>query len=160
MDPNSSGLAQKLAEADQAHLLQFWKELSPAEQADLIHDLQGMDFQEVNGFFKSAMETSSSSKHEKMDARMEPVPREVQGSVTRDRKSLKAWEETGELHQNCCCRLRVYLCNLCVRVSTFIPFCLFSLEHCVRKQREQVLFYYTVIQHERICVKLVINLWE
>lgn len=101
MDPNSSGLAQKLAEADQAHLLQFWKELSPAEQADLIHDLQGMDFQEVNGFFKSAMETSSSSKHEKMDARMEPVPREVQGSVTRDRESLKAWEETGELHQNC-----------------------------------------------------------
>lgn len=119
MDPNSSGLAQKLAEANQSHLLQFWMELIPAEQADLIHDLQGMDFQEVNGFFKSAMETSSSSKHEKMDARMEPVPREVQGSVTRDRERLKAWEETGELHQNCCCRLRVYL-YLSVNIYTFL----------------------------------------
>lgn len=119
MDPNSSGLAQKLAEANQSHLLQFWKELSPAEQADLIHDLQGMDFQEVNGFFKNAMEMSSSSKHEKMDARMEPVPREVQGSVTRDRESLKAWEETGELHQNCFSPLRVYLYNLCLSVNIY-----------------------------------------
>lgn len=101
MDPSTSGLAQKLAEADQSHLLQFWNELSPAEQADLIHELQGMDFQEINGFFKNAMETSSNSKHEKMDTRMEPVPREVLGSVTRDRESLKAWELTGELHQNC-----------------------------------------------------------
>lgn len=101
MDPSTSGLTQKLAEADQSHLLQFWNELSPTEQADLIHDLQGMDFQEISGFFKNAMETSSNSKHEKMDTRMEPVPREVLGSVTRDRESLKAWELTGELHQNC-----------------------------------------------------------
>lgn len=100
MDPSTSGLAKKLAEADQSHLLQFWNELNPTEQADLIHDLQGMDFQEINGFFKSAMEMSSSSKHEKMDARMEPVPREVLGSVTRDRDCLKDWELTGELHQN------------------------------------------------------------
>ena len=89
MDPNTSGLVQRLAEAGQSHLLQFWKELSPEEQADLSLDLQGMDFQEINGFFKNAMETSSSSKHEKMDARMEPVPREVLGSVTRDWESLK-----------------------------------------------------------------------
>lgn len=97
MDPSTGGLAQRLAAADQSHLLQFWKELSPEEQADLTLDLQRMDFQEINGFFKSAMETSSSSKHEKMDARMEPVPREVLGSVTRDRESLKDWELTGEL---------------------------------------------------------------
>ncbi|XP_012727093.2 UDP-N-acetylhexosamine pyrophosphorylase isoform X1 [Fundulus heteroclitus] len=95
MDPNSSGLAQKLAEAGQSHLLQFWKELSPEDQRDLLQELQGIDFQEINGFFKSAMETSSSSRHEKMDARMEPVPREVLGSVTRDRESLKDWEVKG-----------------------------------------------------------------
>ncbi|XP_042371256.1 UDP-N-acetylhexosamine pyrophosphorylase-like, partial [Plectropomus leopardus] len=92
MDPNASGLAQRLAEAGQSHLLQFWNKLSPEEQADLTRDLQGMDFQEINGFFQKAMEMSSSSKHEKMDARMEPVPREVLGSVTRDRESLKDWE--------------------------------------------------------------------
>ncbi len=97
MDPSTSALAQRLAEAGQSHLLHFWNELSPAERADLTHDLQGMDFQEINGFFKNAMEMSSSSKHEKMDARMEPVPREVLGSVTRDRESLKDWELAGEL---------------------------------------------------------------
>lgn len=96
MDPNTSGLEQKLAEAGQSHLLQFWKELSPKEQQSLFQELQGLDFQEINGFFKNAMETSSNSKHEKMDGRMEPVPRDVLGSVTRDRESLKDWEVKGQ----------------------------------------------------------------
>lgn len=95
MDPNASGLAQRLAEAGQSHLLQFWSKLSPEEQVELTSDLQQMDFQEINGFFEKAMEMSSSSKQEKMDARMEPVPREVLGSVTRDRESLKDWELEG-----------------------------------------------------------------
>uniref|UniRef100_A0A3B5LMA5 UDP-N-acetylglucosamine pyrophosphorylase 1 n=1 Tax=Xiphophorus couchianus TaxID=32473 RepID=A0A3B5LMA5_9TELE len=95
MDPNTSGLVQKLAEAGQSQLLQFWKELSPKDQQELFQDLQGIDFLEINGFFKSTMETSSSTKHEKMDGRMEPVPREVLGSVTRDRESLKDWEVKG-----------------------------------------------------------------
>lgn len=94
MDPSANGLATKLAEAAQAHLLQFWNELNPEEQAELILDLQGMDYQEINGFFKKAME--SNSKNEKMDTRMEPVPREVLGSVTRDREALKSWELTGQ----------------------------------------------------------------
>ncbi|KAG7514069.1 hypothetical protein JOB18_024214 [Solea senegalensis] len=98
MDLSVSKLAQRLTVAGQSHLLQFWDELSPEQQAELTLALQGMDFQEINGFFKSAMETSSSSKQEKMDARMEPVPREVLGSVTRDKESLKDWEQTG-LHQ-------------------------------------------------------------
>lgn len=96
MDPSVDGLATKLAQAGQSHLLHFWKELSPDEQAELILDLQGMDFQEINGFFEKAMGTSNSSKNEKMDARMEPVPREVLGSVTRDREALRSWEQTGQ----------------------------------------------------------------
>lgn len=99
MDPNTSGLSQRLAEANQSHVLQFWGELSSEEQEDLIHDLLEMDFQEINGFFKKAMEMSSSCKHEKMDTRMEPVPQEVLGSVTRDKDSLKTWEAAGELSQ-------------------------------------------------------------
>ncbi|XP_029988167.1 UDP-N-acetylhexosamine pyrophosphorylase isoform X2 [Sphaeramia orbicularis] len=95
MDRSTSGLSQRLAEAGQSHLLHFWDELNPEAQAELTLDLQGMDFQEINGFFKNAMEMSSSNKDEKMDARMEPVPREVLGSVTRDRECLKDWELGG-----------------------------------------------------------------
>lgn len=95
MDRSTSGLSQRLAEAGQSHLLQFWDELSPEVQTELTLDLQGMDFQEINGFFKNAMKMSSSNKDEKMDARMEPVPREVLGSVTRDRECLKDWELAG-----------------------------------------------------------------
>uniref|UniRef100_A0A672IG01 UDP-N-acetylglucosamine pyrophosphorylase 1 n=1 Tax=Salarias fasciatus TaxID=181472 RepID=A0A672IG01_SALFA len=93
--PLSTEAEHTLAEAGQSHLLQYWGELSPEGQTEMILDLQGMNFQEINGFFKNAMETSSSSKHEKMDSRMEPVPREVLGSVTRDRDSLSDWELTG-----------------------------------------------------------------
>lgn len=95
MDPRIGELAKRLAEAEQAHLLQFWPELSPTEQNSLLLDMEGMDFQEINGFFKSAMETTSCSKQEKMDTRMEPVPRDVLGSVTKDRDCLKAWERLG-----------------------------------------------------------------
>uniref|UniRef100_A0A3P9LHA4 UDP-N-acetylhexosamine pyrophosphorylase n=1 Tax=Oryzias latipes TaxID=8090 RepID=A0A3P9LHA4_ORYLA len=95
MDSNMKELMQRLTDAGQSHLLQFCNELSAGERAELIHDLQDMDFQEITQFFRNATETSSSSRHEKMDARMEPVPREVLGSVTRDRDHLKDWEALG-----------------------------------------------------------------
>lgn len=119
MDPSTSGLAQRLAEAGQSHLLHFWNELSPAGQADLTLELQGMDFQEINGFFKNAMETSSNSKHEKMDARMEPVPREVLGSVMKDRDSLKDWELIGEVHQICFCTQKVHSYSCCPSLNIY-----------------------------------------
>ncbi|KAJ8388160.1 hypothetical protein AAFF_G00136260 [Aldrovandia affinis] len=91
-------LAERLVEAGQSHLLQFWDELSPEEQAEMSVDLESMDFKEINGFFKSAMEVFGHIKQERVDTRMEPVPREVLGSVTRDRELLRVWEEEGLFH--------------------------------------------------------------
>lgn len=60
-------------------------------------ELERMDFKEINGFFKRAMELSGLTNQDAVDSRMEPVPREVLGSVTRDRELLTVWEEEGLL---------------------------------------------------------------
>ncbi|KAG5850644.1 hypothetical protein ANANG_G00084650 [Anguilla anguilla] len=90
-------LLERLTKAGQSHLLQFWDELSPEQQAEMSMELESMDFTEINGFFKSAMELSGHGNQEAVDSRMEPVPREVLGSVTRDRELLRDWEEEGLL---------------------------------------------------------------
>ncbi|XP_048845554.1 UDP-N-acetylhexosamine pyrophosphorylase-like isoform X1 [Brienomyrus brachyistius] len=90
--------AKRLEEAGQSHLLRFWAELSAEERVEMTQDLRDMDFQEINGFFQRAMKESGREKQEKVDSRMEPVPRDVLGSVVSDRGLLKAWEKEGLLH--------------------------------------------------------------
>lgn len=96
---NVNELKQRLSRAGQEHLLQFWTELSEAQQRDLYTELQAMDFEELNSFFHKAIgEFDRSSHQEKVDARMEPVPRQVLGSATRDQDQLQAWESEGTEH--------------------------------------------------------------
>ncbi|KPP66953.1 hypothetical protein Z043_114502 [Scleropages formosus] len=87
--------AKRLEAAGQSHLLQFWDELSAAEQAEMSRDLEDMDLEEIDGFFRTAMSTSCQASQEKLDSRMEPVPVEVLGSVTRDQERLHSWEKEG-----------------------------------------------------------------
>ncbi|XP_053065772.1 UDP-N-acetylhexosamine pyrophosphorylase isoform X5 [Acinonyx jubatus] len=90
---NVNDLKVRLSKAGQEHLLQFWNELDEAQQVELYAELQAMNFEELNFFFQKATEGfNQSSQQEKMDARMEPVPREVLGSATRDQDRLQAWE--------------------------------------------------------------------
>ncbi|KAJ8357252.1 hypothetical protein SKAU_G00200460 [Synaphobranchus kaupii] len=95
---NVSGVEQRLEGTGQSHLLRLWPELSPEERAQLTRDLESLDFKEINQFFRGAMESSSSGEKEKLDSRMEAVPREALGSVTRDRERLETWKEMGLCH--------------------------------------------------------------
>ena len=93
---NVNDLKLRLSKAGQEHLLDFWNELEEAQQVELYAELQAMNFQELNLFFQKAIEGfNHSSQPEKVDARMEPVPREVLGSATRDQDQLQAWESEG-----------------------------------------------------------------
>uniref|UniRef100_A0A8C5L8T0 UDP-N-acetylhexosamine pyrophosphorylase n=1 Tax=Jaculus jaculus TaxID=51337 RepID=A0A8C5L8T0_JACJA len=77
--------------------------MNVTQQADLYAELQAVDFEELNYFFQKAIEGfNQSSRQEKVDARMEPVPREVLGSATRDQDQLQAWESEGlfQISQN------------------------------------------------------------
>lgn len=96
---NVNDLKLRLSKAGQEHLLQFWNELDEAQQVELYAELQAMNFEELNFFFQKAIEDfNQSSQQEKMDSRMEPVPREVLGSATRDQDRLQAWESEGTEH--------------------------------------------------------------
>ncbi|XP_067846773.1 UDP-N-acetylhexosamine pyrophosphorylase isoform X2 [Heptranchias perlo] len=90
---------EQLERAGQAHLLRFWDELNEAERAELRGDLDGCDFSEVEHFFCQAVKASGplQQQQQTMDERMEPVPKEVQGSVTRDRERLPEWKAEGLL---------------------------------------------------------------
>ncbi|XP_011375336.1 UDP-N-acetylhexosamine pyrophosphorylase isoform X1 [Pteropus vampyrus] len=98
-----SDLELRLARAGQEHLLRFWDELEEAQRAELCAELQAMDFEELSIFFQKATEgVRQFSQLEKVDARMEPIPREVLGSATRDQDQLQAWESEGlfQISQN------------------------------------------------------------
>lgn len=93
---NVNDLKLRLSKAGQEHLLQFWNELEEAQQVELFTELQAMNFEELNFFFQKAIEGfNHSSQPEKVDSRMEAVPREVLGSATRDHDQLQAWETEG-----------------------------------------------------------------
>lgn len=102
---NVNDLKLRLSKAGQEHLLHFWNELEEAQQVELYAELQAMNFEELNFFFQKAIEGfNHSSQQEKVDARMEPVPREVLGSATRDQDQLQAWESEGTEHLKCIMR--------------------------------------------------------
>ncbi|XP_048457831.1 UDP-N-acetylhexosamine pyrophosphorylase isoform X1 [Rhincodon typus] len=87
---------EQLERSGQAHLLRFWDELDQAERAELLGDLSGCHFPEIMSFFNRAV-SAPVPIQQQMDEQMEPVPREVQGSVSRDWERLPEWKAEGLL---------------------------------------------------------------
>lgn len=95
-----TNLRNKLSQLGQEHLLEFWDdpELTDDLRRSLYDDITSTNIEEVLKFF----ETSSSNLNntEKVDERMEPIPSELFGSVTRSGKNLDRWYKDGKLIQS------------------------------------------------------------
>ncbi|XP_071490935.1 UDP-N-acetylhexosamine pyrophosphorylase-like isoform X1 [Diadema antillarum] len=90
-----TSLRQKLASLGQDHVLQFWDdpELDDEQRRALYDDIQATNVAEVLQFFSTS--TSNMDNKEKVDDRMEPIPSELFGSVTRSGKYLDQWYKEG-----------------------------------------------------------------
>ena len=86
-------LRSKLERCEQAHLLQYVEELS-AEQADeLYRDLNSIDYDKVNEYFRKC--NVNEKVVEKKDEYLEPLDSDSIGSTARDRNKLGGWEKLG-----------------------------------------------------------------
>lgn len=97
---NFESLKETLARYGQEHLLRFWDELSESERKLLIQDIQELNLEEVQSFFKRATASLDESAA-KLDDRLQPVPESTFMSISRTSKEqLKIYEEEGELCKN------------------------------------------------------------
>uniref|UniRef100_A0A8U7N2W6 UDP-N-acetylglucosamine pyrophosphorylase 1 n=1 Tax=Corvus moneduloides TaxID=1196302 RepID=A0A8U7N2W6_CORMO len=89
-------LRERLAAGGQDHVLRFWPELDGAARWALAAELCHMDVAEINRFFRRARgDGGGAAAAAGLDARMEPVPRDVLGSASRDRGLVPRWESRG-----------------------------------------------------------------
>lgn len=88
----------RLEMAGQAHVLQFWSELSPDEKDTFLTELSQLEPEELKEHCRRAAEAanSQSTSEDLLDQRMEPVPPEFIGSVRKtDQRTLIGWENEG-----------------------------------------------------------------
>ena len=94
MDVN--GLKNKLESSNQGHLLQYWDKLSEDEKKKLYKELNSLNYEEINRYFKAAMESLESAS-EKIDDRLHPLPANVCGSYSRcDKETLNKYNTSGK----------------------------------------------------------------
>lgn len=92
---NFESLKETLSRYGQEHLLRFWDELNDSERKQLISDIQELNLEEVQSFFKRATASLDESS-EKLDDRLQPLPESAFMSISRSTKEqLKIYEEEG-----------------------------------------------------------------
>lgn len=94
---NFEALKETLTYYGQEHLLRFWDELNDGERKQLISDIQELNLEEVQSFFKRATASLEESS-EKLDDRLQPLPDSAFLSISRsDKDQLKTYEDEGSL---------------------------------------------------------------
>ena len=90
-------LKSRLSVSGQSHLLEHWDSLSDKQKEPFYRELDHMDFDEINRFFKTSMQSLKTAS-EKLDDLLEPLPTDVCGSVTRcDKATLQQYNNTGKM---------------------------------------------------------------
>ncbi|KAL2100101.1 hypothetical protein ACEWY4_004495 [Coilia grayii] len=90
----------KLESIGQAHILQYWSELSSDEKETFLTELSQLEPGELKEHCRCAADAakSQSTSEDLLDHRMEPVPLEFIGSVRKtDEKTLTSWDNEGFL---------------------------------------------------------------
>lgn len=93
-------LRERLQTFGQEHLLQFWDELNNDERKALVEDIQELNLEEVQSFFKRATHSLSGTKNgEKLDDRLEPIPESKYMSISRtSEEKLQMYQREGLKH--------------------------------------------------------------
>lgn len=92
---NFESLKETLARYGQEHLLRFWEDLNENQRKQLISDIQELNLEEIQAFFKRATASLEESS-EKLDDRLQPVPESTFLSISRtSQEQLKIYENEG-----------------------------------------------------------------
>ena len=89
-----SFIKERLTKANQAHLLDYWSELTNEQRQTLLHDINEIDFDRVtkayNGIKHELIQNNADEnvQQESIDDLMEPVPDSVTGSMNDTNKEL------------------------------------------------------------------------
>ncbi|KAM8828547.1 UDP-N-acetylhexosamine pyrophosphorylase-like protein 1 [Spinachia spinachia] len=99
--PSLEKVKRGLESTGQAHILQFWPELSEGERRRFLHELSQLDIQGLGHHCEGAARAAARAAAFppcSLDEHVEPVPAESVGSVrTSDEDSLAAWGNEGLL---------------------------------------------------------------
>lgn len=89
-------IKEKLVRYGQEHLIKYWDELTDQQRNNLVDDINEINLEEVQSFFKRATSSLEESA-KKLDDRMEPIPESTFMSTSRtNEEKLKVYENEGK----------------------------------------------------------------
>ncbi|XP_054722381.1 UDP-N-acetylhexosamine pyrophosphorylase-like [Uloborus diversus] len=88
-------LRKQLAAYGQDHVLKFWPRLNCEQRANLVADIQAIDFADLATAFKETV-ANRENNNQKLDMLLEPIPEELHEGVSRcTSEQLRTYREAG-----------------------------------------------------------------